>query len=369
MECPAHAPTLTRKPSRVLAPTLIALAILGFPLSHLGAEPEPDQLASEHYRAGNKAFTAGQLIEAYEAYQLAFALRPSFDVACNLGRTEVELGKVTEAAQHLAYCLRHYPASSRPELRAAREKFDRLYQTVRQSVCELRFDVSPEGARLVVDERVLGIHPLGTEVFITGGEHQLRVSLPGHRGVDTEVSCERGTVQALEIVLEPLEQPESIQLVPVTSAPRSTVQPTPGSRRSIDTTVLFAGSGLVAAGLGLGIGTLVASMNSEEDADQLRKQALVEVGEGGCAKPDPPRVCRDLKEAATQAHTYGTLATAGFSLAAVAALGTSVWLWVAQKPKAELPATAEHGETTSRRVGWQGRIAADQVEFKANVWF
>jgi len=353
----------------------LALGCLLLPGGRLLAAPDADELPSHHYRAGNKAFAAGQIIEAYEAYQRAFELRPSFDVACNLGRTEVELGKVTEAAQHLAYCLRHYAASGRPELRAAREKFERLYQTVRQSVCELRFDVTPEGGRLVLDERVLGTHPLAAEVFVVAGAHHLRVSLPGHRSIDTDVTCERGTVQALEIVLQPLEEAEPQPSTPIEAPvpkPASIPQAPRVRGQSSDTTVLLVGSGVTVAGLGLGLGALVASMSRDEDADRLRKRALLEVGEGGCADASPPALCRDLEEAARGAHTYGVLATAGFSLAAVAAVGTSVWLWLAKSPEgtsAPKVANAKPNPTNPSRVGWQSRVDVDRVEVFANVWF
>jgi hypothetical protein len=68
---------------------------------------------------------------AREHYKLAFELEEAWDVACNLGRAEGELGLDAEALTHLDLCLKEYPPSEDRRVQEARVKFYDLRLQIR----------------------------------------------------------------------------------------------------------------------------------------------------------------------------------------------------------------------------------------------
>ena len=73
---------------------------------------EREQLVDALVR-GEEAARAGRLSEAYDILLGAWRKKPTYDVAANLGSVELRLGKVRDAAEHLAFSVREYPPSGR----------------------------------------------------------------------------------------------------------------------------------------------------------------------------------------------------------------------------------------------------------------
>lgn len=315
--------------------------------------------ASEHYREGNQAFTEGNTVRAYQAYLRAWELSRSFDVACNLGRTEVELGKVRDAAEHLAFCLEYYAASSRPELRSAREKFQRLFLEVRASVAELHFEVRPVGASIELDGRLVGVEPLKDPVFVIPGPHEVRISLSGHRPVTINLNSERGGTIPVTVTLE-TETAASSR--PVVAEPSPLPPPSSGSSESgtsLRPYALLVGGGVAVLGLGVGVGFWINEHSTNDKARSLRAQADEELGAGGCNASRPPSLCSELKDTADRAHTYGQIATAGFAVGGVALVATGIVWAVTSGPS---PRAAESGVSrVSRKVKLVPHLSQNEV--------
>src|SRR4051812_35204786 len=70
------------------------------------AQPHADAQAALDYEAGVKAAEQGDTARAYTLLVKAWSLKRHFQVAANLGLTELDLGKHRDAAEHLAYFLR-----------------------------------------------------------------------------------------------------------------------------------------------------------------------------------------------------------------------------------------------------------------------
>jgi hypothetical protein len=313
--------------------------------------------ASEHYREGNQAFTEGNTVRAYQAYLRAWELSRSFDVACNLGRTEVELGKVRDAAEHLAFCLEYYAASGRPELRSAREKFQRLFVEVRASVAELHFEVRPVGASIELDGRLVGVEPLQDPVFVTPGAHEIRISLSGHRPTTINLNSERGGTIPITVTLEtesnvpspaPVASPPP--LVPASAASSGS------SSTSVRSYALLVGGGVAVLGLGVGVGFWINKNSTQDKAQSLRAQAADELGDGGCNGSRSASVCTELRNTADRSHTYGQIATVGFAVSAGALLATGI-VWVAT----EGAASPRSNQRASRQIRFVPRASLSEV--------
>src|SRR6185369_1258087 len=154
-------------------------AFLAAALLALGARPalasdDESERAEQAFKDGNRAFAAGDFHAAFAAYRAAWSLKQTFDIACNLGRTEVELSLARDAAEHLDYCLRTFSVSSRGEVKDAYKRFRELFVRVRREVAALSVEVRPSGAEITVDGASYGLAPLGRDIFLDPGPHRVR---------------------------------------------------------------------------------------------------------------------------------------------------------------------------------------------------
>lgn len=112
----------------------------------LAEEPaaSPHERSRSHYKAANAAFEAGKKQEARAEYLKALEYERSWDIWCNLGRTEGELGLDADALEHLDICLREYPANGEAKVQEARAKFYDLRAAIRERCGEVGCKNNPE---------------------------------------------------------------------------------------------------------------------------------------------------------------------------------------------------------------------------------
>ena len=288
--------------------------------------------ASDWFRQGNEQFEAGQTVQAYQSYLRAWSLARSFDIACNLGRTEVEIGKTRDAAEHLAFCLKYFAASSRPESRQAKEKFQALFAQVRQAVSEVVLDIEPAGALVIVDTKPMGRSPFDEPLYLSPGAHVLSVELSGYDTIERTLQLERGSAETFSTSLQ--KTTESAPVVPrVVSAPPGPARDGKEAKSRMGLrTALVAGGGVAAIiGVGVGIGFWIDSHTNEQRLAGLRDTAVAEVGRGGCARDRSPDAesCIELADAASRAHRSGKVATWAFTGASLGAIVSALayWAW------------------------------------------
>lgn len=295
--------------------------------------------AQELFQKGNETFAEGNTFEAYDAYVRAFSLSPSFDIACNLGRSEVEMGKLREGAGHLRYCLKNFSASSRAELRQAQARFGDLLSKVKAQVLEVDFDVSPPGASVSVNGELLGKAPFLDTVFLLPGKVTLVVSKPGYQAESFSLIAQAGSRQQMKVQL-PIAASQSERSSPV--VPRT--QTNPGTQRSAGTeasaefpparsssqlrTGLLIG-GAAATVVTLGVGTYFAVQSGDQHAAFRAQRSRIqqELGSEGCLGTTPLPECQELNQLRTTAAEKDRVSlvalagASGFGLAT-----TALWL-------------------------------------------
>jgi len=226
-------------------------------------QPPPDDQAAHWMATGNKAFKEGRFAEAEAAYQEAFALKKGFDIAGNLGATELAQGKLREGAAHFAFTLRMFPITGEPALR---EQMTRAYEQCRQGVAALRIQSAVRGAAILVDGALAGEAPLLDEVFVEPGEHVVEARLEGYTGAPRRLLAEKGT--SVEVTLDLVPRPR----------PLPPPEPLPLVRRSV-----IPGIGLAAvAAVGLGGGGAFLGLSAGKRADARVLAAQVVSGHQGC---------------------------------------------------------------------------------------
>ena len=154
--------------------------------------------AEKFYAEGNAMYDQGKYADAEAKYQAAWDLSQSFDVAGNLGNTEVLIGQHRDAAEHLTYALKTFPLGGG----AAKRKFlqDRLNEA-RQQVGTLQILVNLNGAEVRIDGKRVGESPLPEELFISPGEKLIEV----RRGALTatkSILVAKGSTQKVAVTLE-----------------------------------------------------------------------------------------------------------------------------------------------------------------------
>lgn len=321
--------------------------------------PVPAQTADARARAlqlfqkGNEAFAAGNTFDAYDAYARAFSLSPSFDIACNLGRSESEMGKLREGAAHLRYCLKNFPASSRTEMRQAEAKFGQLLSKVAGQLAQVALKVEQAGAMVAVNGEDLGTTPLSESIFLNPGSTQLLVSKVGYTDEVFEFVAQAGSQHEMNVKLRPsssVSQPARSSNakggMPVRVTPLNGFSElTHGAKRSealhsppLRTALLIGGSAVTLAGLSLG--TVFALQAADEHAAFRWQRGVVErdLGAAGClgqmGAPSCVQLEAHLESAAKKERvSFFALASAsGFGLGTAA-----LWfLWTPTRTQPEI---------------------------------
>jgi hypothetical protein len=295
--------------------------------------------ADELFERGKVAFEQGDFALAAHAYQKAWELAQSYDIAANLGQAELELGWFREAAEHLTFALRNLPLSVAAE---TREQIRDMLARAKQEVASLNLHVEPAGAEVTVDGRTVGTAPLGAELFVEPGTHTVQVRLEGH---------EPAHQQVLMLVLEPLPEQAAAPAAgePIPSPPRAEAIQPDASGPSLIPVVVAAGVGI--AGLATGVGCELGAAAKRSDRDER----LSRLGaESACAAGTPfDSECAAIDDLDSEATTLHTVAVVGFATAGVATAAMLTYLlW--PRPATEqglsvAPMTAARGGMVSLR--------------------
>jgi hypothetical protein len=266
----------------------------------LGARParaadDESERAEQAFKDGNRAFAAGDFHAAFAAYRAAWSLKQTFDIACNLGRTEVELSLARDAAEHLDYCLRTFSVSSRGEVKDAYKRFRELFARVRREVAALSVEVRPAGAEITVDGAGYGLGPLGHDIFLDPGPHRVRARLVGFRDDERSVVAEAGGSLSVSLALESAAAVPPVLVAappPVAGDPAASAPPSESGGIQPRTIALVTGTGLSLVALGIGVGFTLDASTARDDAKSLGAR-IHQSPEGGCPSSLPD--CQELR--------------------------------------------------------------------------
>lgn len=354
------------KSRHLLSATLLSCLLPALAQAKPPASESDRQKAIEHFKLGNQAFADGDSLQAYTEYTAAWSFHESFDIACNLGRTEAELGKSRDAAEHLAYCLTNFSASARPEIRSAEGKLREVFREVQKRVGRVTLRVQPDGAVVRVDGAIVGKAPLRRDLYLDPGDHEVDVRMTGYDTVRRVVHTARDDQQELmlELVVGTDTPPPTIgtQSAESQQATGEAASGAPGAppddgavpTRSI---VLFTAGGLSVVGLGIGTAYWFQSRQRDGDVRQARRAAVGEFGDGGCGLAPDASQCEKLNQALEDRNQARTLSVVGFTAGGLLALGTlATYLWW---PPAEAPRAA--GAAPPPRAAWAPVVGEHDV--------
>lgn len=318
----------------VLALTLVAEALV--PRAARAQEasrndqtpPGPRDDVERLYREGRAARDRGELTLALELLERAWAIRKTHDGAASLAQVEYELGRIRDAAEHLAYACEHLPAAADPErvrrLLTALEK-------IKQKIVTIALTVEPSTAEVTLEGRSYGpALTLPKELFATPGSVSLAVNLEGYEPWTTTFQGRAGDRKTFRIQLRKSSSaPADIAAAPPTSHHKSAAPLTPAPEREprverTSATPLIATASVFGVTLAGGVALWLVADAKENDAnDDLARLG----GKNRCGFGSPHvKTCADVRDNLRTAKTLRAVAYGAFAASALAA-GVSYFVW------------------------------------------
>jgi hypothetical protein len=300
-----------------------------------GLSPEQVARAEQLFHEGTKAFEAAQYPRAYESLHAAWQLAPSYRTAAGLGQVELQLEQYRDAAFHLSYCLRHYPADGEPTVRTQIE--DGLEQA-RTHVAAIRVRVSVEGADVTVDGASAGKSPLDGLVFVDPGSHVVAASQTGYRPATETVETPVRATRDVALSLLPDTSEPSTSAAPLSASTLPESPPEPERRRRVlspTAWVLIVGGSLTAAALATSV---VFDLKGSAAGDDLKAAQGGIRGTQSCRPGDStvdPATCQHIHDLADTRNTDNQIAILGAIVTgalAVATVGTAIYVNSKDRP-------------------------------------
>ena len=160
----------------------------------------PPAEARERYREARAAFDAGDYELAIRLFVEADRLAPSAALSFNVARSYEKLGQPARALDHYRRYLRREPTGTGAN-RAAARVAELEAELARRGVQQITIDSRPAGAKVEVDQRVLGVTPWTGE--LTPGDHTLVVTHAGFAKATRVITVTPDRAFELEMTLEP----------------------------------------------------------------------------------------------------------------------------------------------------------------------
>lgn len=246
------------------------LAALTFTTTHVCAADPPNQdslqvKVADLFQKARAHHLEARWKEAEAAYQEAWNLRKSFDIAGNLGDCELHVDQAREAAEHLTYALDNFPAGGTDAQKTTLKA--RLAEALAK-VARVRVRINVEGARLILDRRKMAEKM--DVLFVDPGPHTLVAWREGYQEAQSTLQASAGSSHEVSLSLMPL----------------------PAEKRAVWPIGVMGGVG--GAALIAGIALMIDSKMKGGKAGDL--STAIRSSGGGCAKGTPvydPR-CEEL---------------------------------------------------------------------------
>lgn len=195
----------------MLAPRCRSLLLLGglvaalvIPSPAMADEPTPagqaeaaTKRAAELKDAGDKAMDSLNYADALDAYQAAYKLSPSPALEYNLGRVYQALNRYPEALARIEA----FKAGATPELRNLVPDLERLLGELRARVSTLEIVCNVPGARVLVDNTVVGATPLPERLRLNAGRRTVDVQAEGYFAFHQTLDLHGAQVHSVQVTL------------------------------------------------------------------------------------------------------------------------------------------------------------------------
>ncbi len=256
------------------ATCLILLAILAQASPPTG-DPQAKAQAQALLGQGTKLYQQGDVADALEKFQAAYAAFPSPKLIFNIGQANRDLSRPVEALEAFEKFLVG-AADASPEMIAdARKSVAQL----QKKLGRIQVDCESAGAEVSVDGKSVGLAPLPDLIWVTPGRHQVTAKHASAAPAIEDTDVTAGSVSTVTVRLRP---PASSLSTPAPNAADFDVQDCtrPGGEGG-----LVAGQEMDMGSAGstvlLAVGAITAGTLMDSKFDSLRSSC----GAGNPARP------------------------------------------------------------------------------------
>lgn len=304
------------------------------------AAGDATQQAEALFREADAFVVKSQWPEAEAKLLAAWKLKPTYDLAANLGQVEYRLKKFRDAAEYLEFAVRTWPFSGKP---AVKQLAVNRLEDVKKLVAVLRVEVSVPGAAVFVDGRNIGTSPIEHDLFVEPGPRTIEAKLAGYDDAKQVVNPNKGEPIKVELTLT------STRAGAAAPSRKETPPAAPPQNQERSWVPVIALGAASVVGLGVGIGMTVASNSASSDASAL-EAAILKDGPGCRNAPSTfTERCAELHRTGSRAGTFGDVALGSYVASGVLVLSAATYaLWpraTAERSKAALlmPHVDTHG--------------------------
>lgn len=321
--------------------------------------PDPRKQADEFFQRGYRLYKQAKWQEAYTELLAAWELNPTYDVAGNLGMSESKLGKHRDAAEHLAFSLRHTPLTREIDLEKGRKRIQQKLEEVRRLVASVTLQVNLPGATVFIDSKAVGRAPLTHEIFVEPGARVIEAKLAGYEDAQARIDAPMGGELTVPLELSPSAPAQVAPPAPPAPAPAPPPPPPPQQQKQQapppvapgpQQDVLIAGG--VASGAAL-IAAVVFTVVSgiKASAAQTKLEELhTKVGSHPCLSTVLLDGCQILWSRNQSSDRFHDLAVGAYVAAGTLGVATLAYaLWPARKARS--PAAVSFAPTVGPGAG------------------
>ncbi len=148
------------------------------------------------FKEGSEALSKSDYHGAYEKLSKAWATRQSVDIAANLSVAERRLGKLRDAAEHIAFVVVNFPPSGNPDVKRSLEE---TLTELEKSLAVVTIE-TVQGAAVRAGDKPIGYAPLTVPLYLDPGKHHLFAEKGTLKG-RTSIEASAGTKQTIRIEL------------------------------------------------------------------------------------------------------------------------------------------------------------------------
>ena len=169
--------------------------------------------ARQQFQAGVNDYDAGRYSDALGHFQEAYRIKPHPLVRVNIANCYEKLDRPLDAIENFEAFLRANDGSA-----AQRDEVRLALKELLNRVGTLKFEVEPEGARILIDERDERRAPVTEPVHVGTGRHRVTVALEGYETALRVIDVKAGENERVRVELTRVPGSEVVARTPPAEA-------------------------------------------------------------------------------------------------------------------------------------------------------
>ncbi len=172
--------------------------------------------ASKRFQKGVNLYQSGDIRAALIEFKRAYQLAPAYQLLFNIGQASAELNEYVEAHENFTQYLRQGGNSIG---RKRREMVERELIRLEGYLAQIEFDISVDGAEVVIDDVVVGSSPLDKPIVVSAGRRKIVVTHQGYAIWQRQIDLAGEDRKRLKVELMSLDVPARQAVTTTRQAP------------------------------------------------------------------------------------------------------------------------------------------------------